>query len=157
MSNLEVQSRHVAGAEKVCVACKPVATEAGNRLEGMFSRCVGGHGKRRAPRPRFSRHGRCRVERDKMVHYAPQTRIIPIPNQGAILCRLVFSYSTHFLYAFVASILAALISSLIWNWYKSVVRTGMTMFVRTNIDFNRDLTRGKLFLILTERNGPTLK
>jgi hypothetical protein len=30
---------------------------------------------------------------------------------------LVFGFSTYYLYAFVASILAALISSLIWNWY----------------------------------------
>jgi hypothetical protein len=30
---------------------------------------------------------------------------------------LVFGSSTYYLYAFVASILAALISSLIWNWY----------------------------------------
>jgi hypothetical protein len=37
------------------------------------------------------------------------------------------------------------------------VRTGMTVFARTSIYFNRDLTRGKPFLILTERNGPTLK
>ncbi len=36
------------------------------------------------------------------------------------LCWLVFGSSTYVLYAFVASILTALISSLIWNWNKNL-------------------------------------
>ena len=42
---------------------------------------------------------------------------------------LVFGSSTYYLYAFVASILAALISSLIWNRYKTNSSTMMGMLV----------------------------
>jgi hypothetical protein len=40
-------------------------------------------------------------------------RIIPIPNQSGIFVGSSFCSSTYYLYVFVASILAALMSSLI--------------------------------------------
>jgi hypothetical protein len=49
---------------------------------------------------------------------------------------LVFSSSTYGLYAFVASILAALISSLIWNWNKAARPAGRAASsLKTNLLF----------------------
>ena len=55
----------------------------------------------------FSHHG-CKYL-SRIIH------VIPIPNQGAIFVGSSSAPLAYVLYAFVASILAALISSLIWN------------------------------------------
>jgi hypothetical protein len=52
-------------------------------------------------------------KRKDLLRVSIQELLVPISDQGAIFVGFVFGSSTYYLYAFVASILAALIPSLI--------------------------------------------
>jgi hypothetical protein len=67
------------------------------------------------------------------------SHLIPLPHQGPLFVGFVEGSSTYWQYACVAFILAALISSLIWNWnyrtfpFKKMAETTMKIIVSPTV------------------------